>query len=224
MISNEKQVMRSGLPGLDYLLRIPPGIITLRAPDPNLLSFLTADMIVRNHCTGKKILYFHWVDYHKRYWTIDADMLMRLAKRAGADYSGLCQDLHFVRAFSKDSVESKENWAGLRDFAQGIGFAVLDSVSELYEGKQKKVVGSKFLAYAASRFTRICMTNRCHGLVLDHSSQPIHPYVGELSSVIIELRCCSSGLEADLIKHPMLPDSSFRLSCGLQRTLRSWTI
>jgi len=236
---------------LDRILAYDCGIITLRARDPQFLFGLAANMIVRNHDADSKTqdpepktLYLHWVDYHRRYWTLDHDLLVKVAKSVGADFASISRNLYFVRAFTRDNIEVEENWDMLAAFAENTNLVILDSVSELYETDRSKrgaslPINSKTVAYAIGRFVRICMKNQCPGIVLDHAKMPIHPYLGEVSSVIVEFSS-DGALVARILKHPCIRESSFiihsqigsqfgnsrtifgRVHCAGQRTMRSW--
>ena len=163
------------------------GIVTIRTRR-DYFPFL-AEQMVRNYVPGKRILYLHWVDYHKRYWTLDYDMIFRLAKKNHVD-EGIADAIYFVRAFSKDNNRVAENWRRILEFDK-VNLAILDSVSELYE----KSDGS--MTYAIGKFVQFCVRQRCSGLIIDRGKR-IHNYLAHASSVILEL-----GDEITLLKHPM---------------------
>jgi hypothetical protein len=108
--------VRTGHSFLDGLMGIGTGIITLRSSHHWLLD-LMANILVMNHC-GKRMLYLHWVDYHKRFWSIDYDHILRTAKQNGVDVQSISEDLHFVRAFTRDNNEVPENWEMLKGFGE----------------------------------------------------------------------------------------------------------
>jgi hypothetical protein len=212
----------TGLPALDRLLAVSPCIVCFRHHDPGFLSRLAGNIAVLNHEPGRRMLYLHWVDYHQRYWTLDADRMVRLSKRCGMDPDSLSEDLHFMRAFSRDNTETEANWRMIKGFADegGLNLVILDSVSELRDAEPGKAMMAKPMAYALGRFVRLCMVMRCFGVILDSSARATHPLLGDLSSVIIEFRS-RIPLSADLLKHPCLPESS-GIDLGTQRTLRGW--
>ena len=225
--------LKTGMCFLDQILSYDSGIITIRASDPQFLFSLAANMIVRNHDasrtqdSGPKTIYLHWVDYHRRYWTLDHDLLMKIAKSTSSDFASISRNLYFVRAFTRDNIEVEENWEMISGFAENVNLVILDSISELYEtdrnGNQRAnlPINSKTMAYSIGRFVRICMKNSCPGIVLDHAKMPVHPYLGEVSSVIVEFSS-DGALIARILKHPCIRESSFIINSGNQRTMRSW--
>ena len=66
--ANERKLI-TGIDRIDELISIGEGIITLKCEDNNYLFWLVSNLIVRNQ-NEKPILYLHWVDYYKRYWTL----------------------------------------------------------------------------------------------------------------------------------------------------------
>lgn len=209
--------LKSGIPDLDTLLS-GGGIITLRSNNSTWLSHLSTNIIVRNHNPELRTLYLHFVDYHKRYWTIDADLIMKMAKRLGKDFNSISQNLYFLRAFSRDNAENEENWEMISGFADNLNLVLLDTLSDLYHVQKKRPIFQKTFAYMLGRFARICMKNDCPGLILDSTTTPIHPYLGEISSTIIEFHI-AGRVRLDLIKHPCLGEQSFVLQLNNQRTL-----
>lgn len=225
----EKRGVRTGNPALDRLMCIGDGIITLRSRSADWLSCLASNIIVRNHVPGTSTLYVHWVDYYKRFWTVDLDLISRTAKRLGCDVNSIMDGVHFIRMFSRDSVEAEENWERIYSFGQDVRLAVLDSVSELYEddgrGRGRRGVrrrnGGRGMAYSIGRFSRLCMMNGCPGIVLDMSKGPIHPYLGEVSSVVLDF-FFRDRLLANVLKHPCMVNMAVEISRGPQASLRSW--
>jgi hypothetical protein len=179
-------------------------------------------MLARNHVPGSKTLYLHWVDYHKRFWTMDYDFISGQAKSMGLDATDLAKSIYFIRAFSADSVETENNWRRIFRFGKGLNFAVLDSVSELYEDRPdyQKETSQKTQLYAIGMFSRLCMKNNCVGLVLD-TSRHIHPYLGSVSSIILDL-CIDDGVIASVIKHPMMERKSVKVASWGQQKLGRW--
>jgi len=219
--------IRSGIAALDEVLGTG-GIITLSSNSRSWLSYLITNIIVRSHSPEHKTqdpkpktLYLHWVDYHKRYWTIDLDGIIDLAKRSGADVHSLSQSLFFMRAFSRDNIENEENWRAILDFSDELNLVLLDTLSDLYLPEKKRPLFRRTFAFALGRFARICMKNDCPGIVLCSSSFPIHPYLGQISSTIIEFSVGNQIL-LNLIKHPCLSEQSFYLQLSNQRTLGGW--
>jgi hypothetical protein len=214
--------LKTGFERLDDLIGIGDGIITLRCDSANWLFTLAASMLVRNHSPSKRTLYLHWVDYHSRFWTIDYDFISACAKRIGANPSEVAGNLYFMRAFSADSVESEENWEKIMAFASDLNFAVLDSVSELYEERPGRAGDKvKSQTYAIGMFSRMCLKNECLGIVLDTSGRRIHPFLGELSSIILNLRI-EKGLIAEVRKHPCMAERTIRIASWGQQDLRRW--
>jgi hypothetical protein len=167
------------------------GIATIRTRG-SYFPFL-AERMVRSYRPGKRILYFHWVDYHKRYWTLDYDLIFRIAKENRVD-EGIADAIHFVRAFSKDNNRIPENWQKILEF-DNVNLAILDSVSELYSESD----GS--MTYAIGKFVQFCVKRECAGIIIDRGTGRIHNYLAHVSSVIIEL-----DDEIRLIKHPLRAD------------------
>jgi len=217
--------LRTGLRSLDRLLQIGSGIITLRSPSAQWLSHLASSMIVRNHQPGSESLYMHWVDYHKRFWTVDFDRMSRLAKRLNADVNSIMDSVYFVRMFSRDCTEVEENWNRIYEFGdRGMNLVVLDSVSELYEmkGKGKNWRGSaRGRTYSINRFVKLCMMNDCPGIILDSSRKPIHPYLGEVSSIILDFFFRDRVL-VNVIKHPCMINSAVELTRNPDPSLKRW--
>ncbi len=211
----EERRLRAGSAPIDELLC--GGITTLRCADSGWLSGLAAEILVRNHEPGRKALYLHWVDYHKRYWTLDYDRIFRLARRTGADVRAFSLDTYFVRAFSRDNNEVEENWERLRSFGR-FELLILDSISELYGERQE---GSLPMTYSIGRFVQLCIRNDCPGVVLDHSRR-IHPYLAHVSSVIIDFEVDAQEVRASLLKHPCLPDSVISIPRDSQYRLGRW--
>ncbi len=207
--------LRAGSAPIDELLG--GGIITLRCADASWLSDLAAEILVRNHEPGRKALYLHWVDYHKRFWTLDYDRIFRLARRSGADVRSFSLDTYFVRAFSRDNNEVEENWRRLFSFGR-FELLILDSVSELYG---ERAEGSLPMTYSIGRFVQLCIRNDCTAVVLDHSPR-IHPYLAHVSTVIIDFEVDRDEVRASLVKHPCLPDSVISIPRDSQYKLGRW--
>jgi hypothetical protein len=221
--------VRTGNPALDRLVGISGGIITLRSRSIDWLSCLASNIIVRSHIPGTSTLYVHWVDYYKRFWTVDLDLISRTAKRLGRDVNSIMDGVHFIRMFSRDSVEAGENWERIYSSGGDVGLAVLDSVSELFEdgggrrgrGNGGSRKGGLSRAYSIGRFSRLCMMNGCPGIVLDTGKGPIHPYLGEVSSVVLDF-FFRGRLLAKVLKHPCMANMAVEISRGSQASLRSW--
>lgn len=167
------------------------GISTIRVKG-GYFPFL-AEHMVRSYVPGKRILYLHWVDYHRRYWTLDYDLIFRLAKENGVGEE-IADAVHFVRVFSKDGNRVPENWEGIFSF-DNVNLAILDSASELYEESD----GS--MTYAIGKFVQYCVKRECAGIIIDRGGGRIHNYLAHISSVIIEL-----DDEIRLIKHPLMAE------------------
>ena len=169
------------------------GILTIRCRGD--VSRLLAEIMVRN--AGKRILYLHWADYHKRFWSLDYDLIYRIAKEHGVAES-IGEDIHFMRAFSRDNNEVPENWDLI--FSCSYELIIVDSISELYEERKQS---SKPMTYAIGRLSQLCTKNRCSAIVIDRGRR-LHDYLAHVSSVIIEL-----GDELRLLKHPFMAETSF---------------
>ena len=206
--------VRTGYRFLDALMGIGTGIITLRSPHRWLLD-LMANILVMNH-SGKRMLYLHWVDYHKRFWTLDYDLILRTAKENGVDVRSISEDVHFVRAFTRDHNEVPENWEMLEGFGE-LDLAILDSVGELYEERQE----GKPMTYAIGKFVQLCVRNGCVGIVLDRSDRRMHTYLAHASSVIIEFDI-SDDIVVRLRKHPYMADVTLDVPRNGQHKLRRW--
>jgi hypothetical protein len=222
----ERPGLKTGFPVLDRLMDIGSGLITLRSGWTGWLSLLAVNLLVRNHVPDKPTLYLHWVDYHRRYWTLDFDQISGLTKRLGKDLASVSEQTFFIRAFSRDNAEAEGNWSRIFRFPErdGLNFAILDSASELYETEQASRPGKPRLKnriYSLSMFSRLCLMNSCPGVVLDHSSMPIHPFLGEVSSIVIEFTV-SDSLMANLVKHPRRRSRAFAVARPRSETLRRW--
>jgi hypothetical protein len=222
--------LRASLSPLEPFLK--GNIITLRCEDTRWRFEFVTDLIVRNHEPGRKILYLHWVDYHKRFWTLDYDHIFRAARKCGCDPKDISNDVYFVRAFSRDNNEVEENWRRIFAFGR-FDMIILDSVDELYE-ESRRDAGNRGLetgireqgtglpmTYSIGKFAQLCIKNDASGIILD-GSRNIHPYLGHISSIIIELSVDRTEVVARLLKHPSLPDESLILPRNNQYTLRRW--
>jgi hypothetical protein len=169
------------------------GIVTIRTRG-GYFPFL-AELMVKGYVPGARILYLHWVDYHKRYWTLDYDLLMAIAKENEVGEE-IADAIHFVRAFSKDNNRIPENWESIFDF-DNVNLAILDSVSELYEESD----GS--MTYAIGKFVQFCVRRRCTGIIIDRGKGRIHNYLAHISSVILEV-----DDEIRILKHPLRAETS----------------
>jgi len=190
------------------------GIITFRCRDGWAFT-LIANILVRNIRPGKRTLYLHWVDYHRRYWSLDYDLVLRLAKECGADTDDVSDSIHFMRAFSRDTNAVQENWERIFAF-RDMGMAVLDSPAELYEDD-----GAGTMTHAIGRFVQLCNRNDCPGIVLDRSRRGIHNYLAHVSSVILEIEARGDFI-VDLIKHPCMADLRLDVPRDGQHKLRRW--
>ena len=151
------------------------GIVTIRTRE-NYFPFL-AERMVRSYQPGKRILYLHWVEYHKRFWTLDYDLVFRIAKENKVGQE-IADAIHFVRAFSKDNNRIPENWEHIFEF-DSVNLVILDSVSELYQ----KSDGS--MTYAIGKFVQFCVKLGCTCIIIDQSKGRIHNYLAHISSVIM---------------------------------------
>ena len=219
----QKRSIRTGIDKLDELVDIGNGIITLRCNDMEWLSKLVAGLIVRNHDPEKKILYLHWVDYYKRFWSINYDMILSAAKGLGVDADSVSKSLFFTRAFSISSVETDENWKRIFDFAKDVNFVILDSASDLYSDipEHARKQRLKNQTYAIGMFSRLCLRNNCIGIVLDSYSNNLHPFLGSVSSIILDLYV-KKGLMAGVAKHPCMEEKIVRISFWGQQDLSRW--
>lgn len=211
--------LKTGKPALDECLAVSPGVVTFQALDSKWLSTLTQDLLTRNHVSGSKMLYLLCLDYHERYWSFDFDGLANSAKKAGANLDALLNDVLVVRAFSRDSVESKAFWRKLLDLPP-LNLIVLDSVTELYTEDSQKTY-SRPMLYSIGRFRELCQKNECFAVVLN-ASPYLHPYLGELSSIIIRFQL-GHRLFAEVLKHPLFDVKRIEVPVKAQRTLGVWT-
>ena len=212
--------IKTGIEALDAIMQ-SGGITTIRSKGSRWISRLITNLIIHNHDPESKMLYLHFVDYHKRYWTIDLDSIIDLAKRAGRDSDSIAENLYFMRAFTRDNVENEDNWKMIDEFSNNLNLIILDTLSDLYLPQKMRPAYQKTFAYALGRFARLCMKNRCSGLIIDSSELPMHQYLGNISSTIIEFNI-TSMIHVHLIKHPCLSEQSFYLQQGNQRTLGGW--
>lgn len=200
------------------------GISTLRCTDIDFLFQMIARIVAKNHEPGKKTLYLHWVDYHKRFWTLDYDFILKTARKYGCDISSLSKDIYVMRSFSRDNNEVEKNWKDLADFGK-FDLVILDSVSELYES-QKPGSGSQTpglpMVYSIGRFAQLCIKNDCPGIVLDRSPY-IHPYLAEISSVIVEFGI-GNEIHARLLKHPCMAEERISYPRDGQHRLPKWMV
>lgn len=209
--------VKTGYKALDGLLS-GSGIITIKCFDESWLFDLIANIIVRNHQDGKRMLYLHWVDYHKRFWTFDYDLVLRVAKENQVNPESIIDDVHFMRAFSRDNNEVKENWVRLFAFG-GLNMIILDSITELYDERKDN---SLPMTYAIGKFAQLCARNGCVGIVLDRSGCPVHPYLAHVSSIIMELYVDRTEIMVNLVKHPCMPDIQEHIPRDKQYNLRWW--
>lgn len=217
----KKVGLKTGNPALDRLMNIGDGLITLRSGSPEWLSCLTSNIVVRNHTPSTSTLYVQWVDYYKRFWSVDIDSIVKLAKASGVETDSIMDGVKFIRMFSSDCSESAENWEKIDKFSEGISLAVLDSATELYEDKNNRDKDSAGMAYSIGQFLKLCMKNDCPGIILDTSQKPVHPYLGEVSSIILDF-FFRDGILANVLKHPCMVNMAVEVSMGSQPNLRSW--
>jgi hypothetical protein len=197
------------------------GISTLRCANIDYLFQMIARILAKNHEPGKKTLYLHWVDYHKRFWTLDYDLIMKTAKKYGCDTRSLADDIYFMRSFSRDNNEVEKNWKDLAAFGH-FDLIILDSISELYAKNdgQPKSESSLPMTYSIGRFAQLCIKNNCPGIVLDYSRY-LHPYLAEISSVIMEFEI-GNEISVKLLKHPCMADTEISFPRDGQHRLPRW--
>jgi len=207
----------SGVPALETMMEIGCGIITIRCDDIHWLSRLVSEIISRNHSPGGRVLYLHWIDYHKRYWSIDYERLIDSGKSNGADVSSMLDDLVFQRSFSRDNTEVEANWQAL--LCEGpFSMMILDSIPDLFEESKE---GNVPMTYSIGRFVQLCVRNGCVGIALDRAKRPVHNYLAHVSSVIIEVKV-GPELDISLIKHPCMAEGIRLYPAHRQWTLRRW--
>jgi len=206
-----------GIPALEAMMGIGCGVITIRCDDIRWLSRLISEIISRNHFSGGRILYLHWVDYHKRYWSIDYERLIDSGKSNGADVASMLEDLVFQRSFSRDNTEVGANWDMLERDGP-FSLIILDSIPDLYLDSKE---GSVPMTYAIGRFVQLCVRNGCVGIALDRANRPVHNYLAHISNVIIEV-IVGPELDISLIKHPAMADGVHLYPLRRQWTLRRW--
>ena len=208
------------------------GISTLRCADMDYLFQMITRIVAKNHAPGRKTLYLHWVDYHKRFWTLDYDLIMKTAKKYGCDIRSLSDDLYIMRSFSRDNIEVEKNWKVLGDFGH-FDLIILDSISELYE-TSRRGYGSIYhgmhdagkpevglpMTYSIGRFAQLCIKNDCPGIVLDYSRY-LHPYLAEISSVIIEFDI-GNEIGVRLLKHPCMAEEQLSFPRDGQYRMPRW--
>ncbi len=215
--------LRTGLSGLDQLLCIKTGLVTLRSRQDTLLARLAATMLARSFQRGEKALYLQWVEYHYRYWALDYDYLCATAKEAGIGLREFSDSVYFQRYFCKDNIQAEENWQALFAFPEKFGLIFLDSASELYDHAPDKKANDKPLVYSLGRFSQLLSRHGCLGVALDFSEKPIHPFLGEISSIVLDLSWAESLL-VGIVKHPMLASSQVEVSLRAQQTLGKWSL
>jgi hypothetical protein len=167
---------------------------------------------------GKRTLILHFSDYHDRYWAFDLNTLIYDAKTEHVDIELLMDSTLFLRIFCRDGAENESNWKEIRK-TRDLGLVILDSASDLYSKEQRKPALLKGMLYTIAQFGNLCAENDCPGVALDFSDGAIHPYLGERSTVIAEIRD-GADLHFEIKKHPMLPDSRTIVWKG--DSLRRW--
>lgn len=212
--------LATGRSDLDGLLQVSGGLVTLRCPSAGWLFKVAAGLLARGVREDAKALYLQWADYHERYWSLDYDLLMQEAARAGVPPALVEEQAWCFRVFSRDAAEEEGNWEKLRALEGKVGLMVLDSVDGLFAAKAQREQ-AKPVSYSIGRFAQLCIEKDCHGVVLDYSRRPIHPFLGELSSVILEFSF-EGSLWASLKKHPCMPELVMELPLRRQRTLARW--
>jgi len=211
--------LKTGKTALNEYLQIAPGVVTFQALDPAWLSQLALELLVNNHQPGRKMLYLQCLDYHERYWSFDFDGLSTATKKASGNLDELLDDVLVVRAFSRDAIESKAFWKKLLDLPD-LGLVILDSVTELYTDDSQKTY-SRPMLFSIGRFRELCQKNECFGVALNGSNY-LHPYLGDLSSVIIRFQL-GQRLFAEVLKHPLYDVKRIEVPVKPQRTLGVWT-
>ncbi len=212
--------LKTGKTALNEYLNIAPGVVTFQALDSDWLTRLAFDLFVHNHEPGQKMFYLQCLDYHERYQTFPFDKLVSTAKKAGVDVEELVDDLIVRRAFSRDAIESKLFWQELQALPP-LSLVVMDSMTELYTEDSQKTY-SRPMLFSIGRFRELCQKNECFGVALNGSSY-LHPYLGDLSAVIIRFEL-GHRLFAEVLKHPLFDVTRFEVPVKAQRTLGTWGV
>jgi hypothetical protein len=181
-------------------------IITLRCADSVWLSEMVWRLMARNAADG--VLYLQWSDYHKRYWSFDYERFVRVC---GADARMAMHNVHVLRAFTKDNNDVAANW----DVSGEYKLIVLDSLSDLY------VDSTQGITHAIGKFVQLCIRKRATGVILDRRVGYLHEYLSQVSSVIIDVGV-SRDITVRVLKHPCLPDPTFRYPRDKQYRLSGW--
>ncbi len=205
-------MIRTGNRVFDSLL-CSDAIITLRCADSAWLSEMIWRLMARNATEG--VLYLQWTDYHKRYWSFDYERFVRIC---GADARDAMQNVHVLRAFTKDNNDVAANW----DVPGEYKLIVLDSLSELYaDSGRGRSDGGGTLTYAIGKFVQLCIRKRATGIIMDRRTGYLHEYLSQVSSVIIDVGV-SRDITVKVLKHPCLPDPTFCYPRDRQYRLSGW--
>ena len=217
-------LLRTGISGLDPLLAIGgAGLVTLRSAQDWKLSRLASSILARSMGEGRRALYIYWVEYHYRYWALDYDYLFSTAKAVGISPDEISDNVFFQRYFCKDNIAAQENWDKLFEYQRGsFDIIILDSVSELYDHAPKKEANDKPFAYSMGKFSELLSKQGAIGIALDYSKYPVHEYLGEISSIVLELSW-QDCLRASITKHPLLAMTTVDIPLKAQQTLGRWS-
>ena len=197
----KEETLSFGIPELEKVFRLQTGIVTLRSTDTALLFKVVSHAIVRNFSPGSKILFLHFVDYYKRFWTVKLDFLARKAKQSLNYYQDILDNVLFMRAFSPDQLERRENWEKISGI-ENVNLVIVDSLFELYPRNKPNENKVMLIGKIAS----FCLKNNCPAIILDSSGGKTYPFLGEMSSIVAGIEERHGWLFAGIEKHPSMKE------------------
>jgi hypothetical protein len=198
--------VRTGVKEIDEMLNTDCGGLVLLMGEQRALLPMASAAVSRCIRDGGKVLYLHFLDYHNRYWSLNVDRLLELAKSVGVDYDTFVSSMNIVRAFTTDQIEDVDNWERIeKSMGDGNGYrlVVLDSLSELYNDT-RQFSNPRMLIRVMGQMKSLCMRMGLVGLVLDYSQRYFTQYIPHSSAVVLKVEQRGDRLRASLLKHPSM--------------------
>jgi hypothetical protein len=203
---HEAYRVQTGIREIDEMLDADCGGLVLLLGEQRALLPMASSAVARCIQGGGKVLYLHFLDYHDRYWSLNVDSLIELAKSLGVSYDTFVSSMNIVRAFTTDQIEDVENWKRIeKSLGDGKGYklVVMDSLSDLY-GDSKQFSNPRMLLRVIGQLKSLCLRFGLTALVLDYSQKYFTYYVPHSSAVVMRLERHGDRLRASLLKHPSM--------------------
>lgn len=192
-----------GLPQLDKLIDHKKGLLLFRTNSRRIAFKIGSKALLENITREEKEYFLHFVEYHKRYWTIDLDHLMEQAERKNIDQDQVMDNIYCIRAFNSDQVEEESNWELIKDtIERDTSLIVVDSMEELqnstYNNKEKDK--EKGIKYLIGKLHQLGIKSNSTVLVFDYSAGRTNPYLMKTANTVLEADISNTGLEVKVEK------------------------